>query len=163
MKRCIGMAALVLALVLTAGASSAQAAKGAKKNAEHKIHGKVVAMHQGKHGLTMTVKVHHHHKKKAQQPAAAQAAAAAPGAPKHHRSHKTFQVTNNTQVEAVRGKQRQPTSVAALHKGAQVTVTAKGYHADKVAVHHKKNSSTLTTPTATPTSNKKKPSKPKKP
>ena len=149
MKRCLGLAAIVLAVVLTAGASSAQAAKGAKKNGEHKVHGKVIAMHQGKKGATMTVKVHHHHKKKAQQAAAA-AAPPAPAGVKHHHSHKTFHLTNATQVEVVRGKQHQPAGAAAIHKGAHVTVMAKGHHADKVAVHHHKKSAAANPSTTTP-------------
>jgi hypothetical protein len=106
MTRHFGLVVAVVAAFLMMGPSTAQAAKGVKNGAEHQVHGKVLAVHQGKHGVHLTIKVHHHGK----------------AGTMHAQGHRTFQITRHTQIQ---GK---------LHKGAHVVVSAKGHHADKIAV-----------------------------
>jgi hypothetical protein len=113
-------------VVLMAGASPVEAAKGVKKGVEHRVHGTVVGLHQGKQGVLITISTHHH--KKA-------AAAKVPGAPMvQNHGHHTFQVTQGTQVVMLRGKTHVPANAAALHRGAHVVIWAKGHHADRIAV-----------------------------
>jgi hypothetical protein len=125
-------AAVVLGL-LGAGAAPALAAKGVKKNAVngvHHVHGVVthVQHHNGKNGVghigEITVKTQNNKKKG--QPAAA-------GKQASH-THK-FSVSSSTRFTAHNKKQQVPVTFAAVHAGEHVTITAKGQHAEAVAIH----------------------------
>src|SRR5438477_9770517 len=116
--------AVALAIV-----STAEAAKGTKKNSQSTVHGQVVGihsagMHNGKAGAALTIKVHHHKK----------TTTALAGTAGSHHSRRTFHVTAATQFERLVGKQLQPTTIAAVHMGSQVRNHAKGTRADKVVV-----------------------------
>ena len=50
-----GVSILITALALAVGSSSAQAAKGVKKGAEHKHHGVVIAVNHGKKDPSITI------------------------------------------------------------------------------------------------------------
>jgi hypothetical protein len=105
MRLYYGLVLAVVAALLTAGASTAQAAKGVKKGVEQKVHGTVLGIHHGRHGTYLTIKVHHHQGK----------AAAA-----HGRGHRAFHVSRATRINGQ------------LHRGAHVVVWARGHHADRV-------------------------------
>jgi len=126
-----------LAGILTIGASSAQAAKGVKKE-EHKVEGKVIAVHHHKDGHgSITVEVAHHHKKKGQAPgttAAPAVPAQARGA--HHQDHETFEVNAETRFESVQGKEHKTVGFREVHDGESVTIHARGHHAEVVDIHH---------------------------
>jgi hypothetical protein len=116
---------LVLGVIfgLSVGASSAFAAKGVKKKAEHHHKGVVVSVGDG----TITIKTHHHKKKKA----------ATAGAPKHQEL--SFTINAATKVEIDSKGVHKPATLAALHKGEHVTIASKEKHADKIAIHHHKH------------------------
>jgi hypothetical protein len=115
--------ALVLGLLI--GASTAQAAKGVKKNpnqnGEHHHHGKVVEVnHKAGH---MVIVAHHHTKKKVGN------ANGVVGAPMK------FTVGMNTKFANKAGKQVQPTNFTALRVGEHVSVASHQHHADAVVIH----------------------------
>jgi hypothetical protein len=119
-------AATVAAVALTLGfcATPAPAAKGVKKNGEHHVTGKIVAVHHGKAGAggTLIVHVPHHKQKKGLGVVV-----------KKGHDH-TFTINPNTRVMGVPAGR--PQGIAALHAGQHVTVHAHRHHADAVAIHH---------------------------
>jgi hypothetical protein len=126
MNRCCKLLLPAAVVVLMAGGATVEAAKGAKKGVEHKVHGTVIGLQQGKQGVLITISTHHHRKA---------AAAKMPGAPMvQNTSHHTFQVTQGTQVVMLRGTTQVPANAAALHNGAQVVIWATGHHADRIEV-----------------------------
>jgi len=120
---------LGMALVLTAGAATAEAGKGTKKNGEHWVTGRVVAIHPQQNSLALTVQTHHHRK----------AGVAGRTGTTHH-SHHTFHLHKGTAVEMVRAGQRTPAGMSAIQRGAHVGVLAHGHDADRVEIlapsHH---------------------------
>jgi hypothetical protein len=121
---------LVVAIVgLTAGVSTAQAAKGVKKNGDHWHHGVVVAVEHDKGGSgSITIKTHHHKKKKAGTTPTVKGT-------KHKHEHK-FAVSPGTKFTTVHHKVHKPASFSAVHKGEHVHILSKGHVAEKVAIHH---------------------------
>ncbi len=142
---------LGLFLALAVGTSTAQAAKGVKKNvsgkgvkknvsgspialAAHKVHGTVVAVDHNKG--TLTVKLHNHHKKiltttttlTTLKPTAT------------GKSHKhAFHVVSGVKVTAVHGKSSKPASLSAIHKGERVAMLVIGDTVEAITIHsHKK-------------------------
>src|SRR4051794_22390231 len=101
-------ALIVGALTLTVGASPALAAKGVKKNAEHKHHGKVVSVS----GNSFVIHVHHHHKKKKQ--ATANPAAKTAGKKGHDL---TLKVNSSTKFETAKKGVKAPASFSSLKPG----------------------------------------------
>jgi hypothetical protein len=127
MVRYIRAAAMLGAVVLLGVcAAPAPAAKGVKKNGEHHVHGKIVAVHHGKNGHgTVTIHVTHHKHKKA--PIAGQQAAV------NKRSTHTFTVNHHTHVVGAHNGRH---GLAALHAGEHVTIAAHHNHADRITIHH---------------------------
>ena len=117
---------LVIGLLLVLSAPEGFAAKGTKKTEEHRHHGVVVSVGEGK----ITIKTHHKKKKKK---------AGATAAPKKHHEE-TFTVNKSTKVEIAHKGQHKAASHSALHKGEHVTIEAKKHHADVIVIHkhHKK-------------------------
>jgi hypothetical protein len=121
MKRFAMGLALVFSVVLTAGTSTAHAAKGAKKKGEHEHHGTIVAVEEnGGHGH-LTIKTHHHHKK----------TEGVVGG-----KLEKFHISSSTRFEIAHKMEHVPATVAALHLGEHVFVLAHEHHADLVVIHH---------------------------
>jgi hypothetical protein len=116
---------------LTAGASTAQAGKGVKKNgknAEHHHHGVVTSVEHKKGHFEIVT----HHKSKKKKAGAVNGVTT---------THHKFTVTASTKFYiAHKDKTRTATTFAHLHKGEHVTISSKNGHADSVVIHpkHKK-------------------------
>ena len=109
--------------------STAEAAKGTKKNNQTTVHGQVVGLHgigmqNGTAGAALTIKVPHHKK----------TGAALAGGAGSHQSQRTFHLTAATRFERLVGTQLQPANIAAVHLGSHVLVHAQGNQAEKVVV-----------------------------
>jgi hypothetical protein len=120
--------AIVLGVFTILGicASPAPAAKGVKKNGEHHVQGRVVAVVPAKGGAKGTLIVHVTHQKHKK---------GTPIVIKKGADH-TFTLDGMTQVHHL--PKGVPAPQTALHKGEHVTVLAHQHHADKVAIHHVK-------------------------
>jgi len=106
--------------VLTAGASTAQAAKGVKKTEEHKHQGTIVTLEEKLHSGFVVIKTHRHKKK----------GGAAKGA-----AHEKFVIEQNTKVLAVAGGAGQAVGFTALKPGEHVTILAHEHKADVIEIH----------------------------
>lgn len=136
----LGILLVGVLATLTAGVSTAQAAKGVKKKGEHRVHGIVVGVDHDKNGGSITVKTHHHKKKKKT------ATTTVGQKPKGKHEHK-FHVSKGTHFSVGHGKHQKPASFGAVHKGEHVVILAKGHNAEKVTIHHhhkKKGKKTVT-------------------
>jgi hypothetical protein len=121
---------------LALGVSPAQAAKGVKKkpasNGVQVVHGVVTQVHHDKakssagHLGEITIKTTHHKKK---------GKSASSGGKSASHTHK-FSVGSGTKFEQIHGKQVTPAHFAAIHAGEHVAITAKGNHAELVAIQH---------------------------
>jgi hypothetical protein len=114
-------AALGLALFLTLGASTALAAKGAKraeKTGDRHYRGVITAVDQDKDGKvnSFTVAIRHHKKKN-----------------KTGAKEMKFTLDSNTKFVA-HGKMKTQFGASKLAKGERVRILAKGDHADKVVL-----------------------------
>lgn len=120
---------LVLGIIfgITAGASTAQAAKGIKKkanpNVEHHHQGKVVHVDHKSGRFTIAV-VHHSKKKKA-----------AAANPVTKIVQIRFSVSKATQFSIGSKKMKAASNFAALQVGEYVSVAGKNHHADAVLIH----------------------------
>jgi hypothetical protein len=118
--------AVALAVILSAAVEAAPQVGGKKGKKNHPVRGVVVAVQKDKDADSGTITVKVHHKKKT-------AAAAARSV------ERTFQVTNATQFEKVRGKKGQqqtsPTTFRHVHQGEHVTILHQGDTAQEVRIH----------------------------
>jgi hypothetical protein len=117
--------AVALAVILSAAVEAAPQVGGKKGKKNHPVRGVVVAVQKDKDADSGTITVKVHHKKKT--------AAAARSV------ERTFQVTNATQFEKVRGKKGQqqtsPTTFRHVHQGEHVTILHQGDTAQEVRIH----------------------------
>lgn len=136
MRLSIGFMLLVAGAVLVSGPATAEAAKGTKKK-DHKVEGTVVAVrhHKKSKHAVLIVKVHHHKKKGQTATSATAAGSTASEKGAHHHSLRAFEVSAKTKIESANGKGEKSSGLAALHKGEQVTIEAKGHHAMEVVIH----------------------------
>ncbi|WP_157369806.1 hypothetical protein [Zavarzinella formosa] len=127
--------AMLIVGLLCVSATPAFAAKGVKKkpqNGIHHIRGVVVQVHHhpkatsAGHIGEITVKTHHRKKK---------SGSAAKGAKVSGHIHK-LSVGSNTKFSSHKGKLKTPASFAAVHRGEHVMISAKGGHAEAVAILH---------------------------
>jgi hypothetical protein len=119
---------LSLALGLTFGASTAQAAKGVKNGATGHHKGKVVSMQHNGKGGTLTIACRRGHKKAGNHAAAGRSA---------HPVHlHTYHVDQNTHVAMRQARNTHAASPAALRVGQTVNVVHSHHHADSVVIMH---------------------------
>lgn len=126
MKLRTALLAIGVIFGLAVSASTAQAAKGVKKNASstgtHLHHGKVTHVDH-KNGHFTIVAHHQSSKKKVNTPTTATTRT-------HH-----FKVSGGTKFVAHHGQAHAPTSFAALRVGEHVTVASKKGTAETVVIH----------------------------
>jgi hypothetical protein len=120
-----------LAVALTAGASTAQAGKGVKKNGEQVHRGTVVEVHHTAktQSGTLTIKTHHRVKTSGVTTGLV--------VTRHHH----FTVVDGTNVVQVHTTGRTAANFHSVHKGAHVAVLAHNGRADRIDIlhpHHKK-------------------------
>jgi hypothetical protein len=120
MRRIGVVAVLGLAAVLTAGVSTAQAAKGVKKTEEHRHQGTIVTLEEKLHSGFVVIKTHQHKKK---------------GGAGKASKHEKFAIERNTKVEAVGGGAKQAVGFGALRPGEHVTILAHEHRADLIEIH----------------------------
>jgi hypothetical protein len=132
--RLFSIAVVVAGMALLFAPATAQAAKGQKKNpagaeAEHKVHGEIIAVHheKGKDHVTITVRTHAHKKKNAA------ANAVVKGKGKKSNEH-TFTVSSRTQIFIDHGKRKTHSNIGHLKAGEHVSLLAHGHHADVIDI-----------------------------
>jgi hypothetical protein len=120
MRRIGVLAVLGLAAVLTAGASTAHAAKGVKKTEEHKHQGTIITLEEKLHSGFVVIKTHQHKKKNGKGKTS---------------KHEKFTIEQNTKVVAAQGGAGQAVGFAALRPGEHVTILAHEHKADVIEIH----------------------------